>query len=350
MTINRSNFEAYLLDYLEGILDPLLTADLMAFLAENPEFEKYLPDYDGSLSLSDDLLYSRKDRLKKELSDLPEITPGNFDEFCIASCEGMLNVRDSDRLLAYISLHPEKQHDYELYQKLKLFPDHALQYGDKNRLKKRTGNVSLRYLYIAASIAASLILLFLLVFRKPAGPVLTETLPVRPAVQENPVQTPGATPAAPHVRSESAIKAEAEKKQQKYRILPETIHPPAVESNVYGRTEPALAIIKPVAGLQVAAAHQPPPLTAYLTAEKGILQNRKQEQVLTSDSFADSGLGRLLSRIDFWRTAESAIAGFNYLTESQLSVDRITDESGNITNLQIRNESYVISRKIKQPL
>ena len=72
MTINRNNFEAYLLDYLEGNLNPLLTADLMAFLAENPEFEKYIPDYDSSLSLSAMQPYPQKNQLKKELSDLRE--------------------------------------------------------------------------------------------------------------------------------------------------------------------------------------------------------------------------------------------------------------------------------------
>ncbi|HEX2394613.1 MAG TPA: hypothetical protein VHI78_04665, partial [Bacteroidales bacterium] len=44
MTINRNNFEEYLLDYLEGNLDPLLTAELMAFIAENPRYEKFVPE------------------------------------------------------------------------------------------------------------------------------------------------------------------------------------------------------------------------------------------------------------------------------------------------------------------
>jgi len=67
MTVNKNNFEEYMLDYLEGNLDPLLAADLMAFLAENPEYEKYLPEYDPNFSLAGSCEYPQKNLLKKNM-------------------------------------------------------------------------------------------------------------------------------------------------------------------------------------------------------------------------------------------------------------------------------------------
>jgi hypothetical protein len=66
---------------------------------------------------------------------------------------------------------------------------------------------------------------------------------------------------------------------------------------------------------------------------KGLL-----EDLFTSDSF----LGSLVSHIDFWKTAEKAISGLNYLTETQLSLDRTVDENGNLTSLVVNTESYTI--------
>src|SRR4030042_4457614 len=169
MTVNKSNIEAYLLDYIEGNLDPLLTADLMAFLSENPEYEKYLPDYDGSISLTDTREYTHKELLKKQFADVPGITPENFDEFCIASCEGLLNNRETSRLSEYITLHPENQHDLEIYRKMKLKTDAFIAFPEKDRLKKtHKGFLKFSKIYYAVgSIAASLALLALLLIRKP---------------------------------------------------------------------------------------------------------------------------------------------------------------------------------------
>ena len=195
MTINRNNFEAYLLDYLEGNLDPLLTADLMAFLAENPEFEKYIPDYDTRISLSDTQSIHQKSQLKKGFhgpsgSNCREISMS----FALPPAKDLLVENDVTRLSDYISLHPEKQRDLDLFRKAKLQPDMTVRYSGKNQLKKKQGSVNLRYLYYALGIAASVALLFLLVLRKPAGSVYTETIPVNSGKMENAVRQPDALP------------------------------------------------------------------------------------------------------------------------------------------------------------
>jgi hypothetical protein len=345
MTINRNNFEAYLLDYFEGNLDPLLTADLMAFLAENPEFEKYFPDYDSALTLSDTLSFAQKNQLKKEFSDLPEITQGNFDEFCIADCEGLLDERDLTRLRDYISRYPERQRDFDLYRKIKLQPDTSLQYSGRNLLKKNRRPANMRYLYFAMGIAASFALLFLLVFRKPAGSVYTETLPANSGQIENTVQQPDALPAASDTHQNTMTVPAGERRPKASTTLTQAMS--TGETHEPDNIIPALAALAPISGVQVLSSVQPPPVSGHLKPVIGINQNQKQTRTYASDSFADTRLGSLLSRLDFWKTAETAITGFNYLTESKLSVDRTTDENGKLTSLLIQGESYTITGKIK---
>jgi hypothetical protein len=345
MTINRNNFEAYLLDYVEGNLDPLLTADLMAFLAENPEFEKYLPDYDNALTISGTLTFNRKNQLKKELSDLPEITRGNFDEFCIADCEGLLGERDLTRLRDYISRYPERQRDLDLYRKIKLQPDTSVRYSGRNRLKKNRRPVNLRYVYFAMGIAASLALLILLVFRKPAGSVYTETLPVNSDPIENAVRPPDALPAVSDILQNTMPVPVIESRTKASTVLiPATL---PVETQMPYNTNHALTALVPISGEPMLSSIQPLPVSVHLKPIIGHKQNQKQILAYASDSFADTRLGSLLSRLDLWKTADIAITGFNYLTESKLTVGRTTDDNGKLTSLLIQGESYEITGKIK---
>ncbi|MBN1789970.1 MAG: hypothetical protein JW830_05700 [Bacteroidales bacterium] len=345
MTINRNNFEAYLLDYLEGNLDPLLTADLMAFLAENPEFEKSIPDYDTRISLSNTQSYNHKGMLIKDFTDLPEVTAGNFDEFCIAACEGLLVESDLTRLSDYIRLHPDKQRDLDLYRKITLQPDLTVRYPGKNELKKKQGSTNLRYLYYALGVAASVALLFMLVLRRPAGTVYTETAPVNSGKMKNAVQLPDVLP--PH---NETIQPESETSAGKFLQMPEISKNPDTAPVEETREFPAwqaLAKLEPVLDMKVFTSVQPPPVTDHLAKTAVTDKNLVQKRIYTGNTFADTRIGSLFNRIDFWKTAETAISGFNYLTESNISVDRITDDSGNLTSLLIQSDSYTITGKIK---
>jgi hypothetical protein len=42
MSINKQNYEAYFLDYIEGCLDDSATLEMMAFIRNNPELKEEL--------------------------------------------------------------------------------------------------------------------------------------------------------------------------------------------------------------------------------------------------------------------------------------------------------------------
>jgi hypothetical protein len=319
MTINSNNFEAYLLDYLEGNLDPLLTADLMAFLAENPDYERYIPEYDSNLSLSQSLVCPQKNSLKKEFADVPEITPDNFDEFCIASCEGMLDKGQVSRLSGYIALHPDKQRDLDLYRILKLKPDTDLQFPGKEKLKKyRFIPFNRNYVYYTLGIAASLTLILLLVTRKPAGPVYTESIPVRSG------QSVTITYPVPRMLELSQRQA-----------APVATEPHPVTRPVSTVTIPALTDLVPKSCMKILPAVNPPQISEHLAVAVPRIPLKEPLQELPSDESEKSRLGILLSRLDFWKAAEKAVTGFNYLTEARLSVEKTTTDDGKFAGLLI---------------
>lgn len=330
MTVNSNNIEAYLLDYLEGSLDPVFTAELMAFLAEHPEYEKYLPDYDGSFSLSDSRPYLHKELLKKDFSDLPEITSENFDEFCIARCEALLSEADLNRLSDYISRHPASKRDFELYQRVRLQPDGSLHFPYKQKLKKNLRPFAYRYLYLAAGIAASIAVMLLLVLRQAPAPALTENTPVK---NHQPIQD---------VKESTPLPVMAESRRNVVPVVA-TDNP---SNKVNERIEPP-ARIQPVMDMLITSTVK----EAEITGPSVSLKRELPENNSVPADFAGNNdrtpLGRLFSRIDIWKTAETAINGFNYLTESQLSVDKTTNESGKLTTLLIEGESYSTGIKFK---
>jgi hypothetical protein len=51
--------------------------------------------------------------------------------------------------------------------------------------------------------------------------------------------------------------------------------------------------------------------------------------------------------MNLWKAAEKAVSGFNYLTESRLSLVRTTDENGKFSSLTLRSEDYLSDDNVK---
>mgnify|MGYP006285166721 FL=1 len=113
-TINRHNYEAFFLDYLEGNLPASRTDELISFLRDNPDLQEELQNWEEVVLQPDEQLsMAEKDRLKKQ-----PILPGenHFDELCIARMEGDLSATETQAFENYLKANPERQHEFNLYQ------------------------------------------------------------------------------------------------------------------------------------------------------------------------------------------------------------------------------------------
>jgi len=353
MKISKENIEVYLLDYMEGNLDPLLTAELMAFLAENPEYEKWLPEYENSPEQASRLSLGGKTFLKKDFPDIPAVTAGNFEEFCIAESEGILNKDDIARLNGYVAHHPEGSQVRDLYGRLRLHPDHSLVYPGKRLLKKSTGRaMTFRYVSFVLGAAASIALLLMLVNRKPDTVTLTGTQPDVPRV-ENKTGQSSPVPALVQdqedlTRSTSKRVAARDNPAEIPDPEPETV-PDTIPQNSTGM--PLLATLEPIrATLQQPSRNEPVTVRIVLPPATGAIPEKVKvvRPAAKRESSVLAFMGSLAKRLNFWDAAETAISGFNYLTETQLSLSKTTDENGKLTGLALGTQQYIISgNKIK---
>jgi hypothetical protein len=346
MTIHKGNIEAYLLDYIEGNLDALLTAELMAFLSENPEYEKWIPEYDGHVCLEAGPVFEDKPILRKDYKDVPLINELNFDEFCIASTEGLLEKKDQARLDEYLEMHPERQRDLDVYAKLVLQPDYLVVYPNKKGLKKRLpAAVPLRFVYYAIGIAASVAVLLLLVSRKPADHLQSAKIPERPATRHEQETIPAPEPEQPVVSPETMAALPLNDRIIKHPDTPDgTIVPPDSKTGIQ-----PLASIEPLKFPGVASKTARPgihKLTRPTAAT--VLYPESSEIAYSSPQTPAKILGSIAKKLNLWKAAEKAVTGFNYLTESRLSLVKTTDENGKFSSLSLQSEDYTNSdNKVK---
>jgi hypothetical protein len=260
----------------------------------------------------------------------------------------MLSGTEHERFTDYLKEHPEKQADFTLYQKVKLQPDLSIHYSGKASLKKTASRVgNLRFLYYAAGIAASVAVLVLLFPRNPSTTVLTGSLPLKETPSVNiPTPAPSTLDAEndllemprdiPHRRiaDQSSLVAETFPKEQittREESLP--VLPIKPISGAY---------VAPSAGYATLALHEANHVKPYLEDEIIAKEGGMTEGI--ENSFMES----LIAKVDFWKTAETAIQGLNYMTEASISINKTMDDRGKLTSLKVNTESYSFSgNKIK---
>jgi hypothetical protein len=169
-TINEINYEAYYLDYLEGNLDEVLTAELLVFLAQHPELEVDLED--TSLLVED--IPPLKDQFKHDLKmvdfDHEAIHWNNADAFLIADLEGELSAEKQQELNVFVAKNPGLQSEQRYYKQTRLKADNQLVFENKSSLKKKAVVFSLtRFVAIAASFIGFIFVLSLF-FRSGDSP------------------------------------------------------------------------------------------------------------------------------------------------------------------------------------
>lgn len=133
--IDLTNYEAWLLDRLEGNLTPQQERELDAFLAAHPGLDPGpgelpgLHDHTARLSAAD------KQALKRTLP--PAGLPAEpIDDFLIARLEGDLTAEQQDALRLYLLHHPEHRHAEWLYALTKLLPE-ALRFAERHALVRQ---------------------------------------------------------------------------------------------------------------------------------------------------------------------------------------------------------------------
>ncbi len=155
--ITRDNYEAYLIDYMEGTLSGNLIVEIEDFLSRNPDIKNELEDIENVSIKPEKGKMPDKWNLKKA----PYFFEGNyFDHLCIAKLEGDISASELRELNQIIAETPALNGEYQLYEKTILQTDKTVSFGNKNVLKHYSIGTTSKLTYSAISIAASVILFF----------------------------------------------------------------------------------------------------------------------------------------------------------------------------------------------
>jgi hypothetical protein len=134
MKINRNNYEAFFVDYLDGKLDEKLVNDFIEFLQKNPDLKEELSLFDTVAVEAEDITFNKKELLLKEKYDVEQA----FNEAAIAQLEGEILASENAEFENYLSTHPERQKEAKLFGLTKLQPDVTVVFSKKNKIYKRS--------------------------------------------------------------------------------------------------------------------------------------------------------------------------------------------------------------------
>jgi hypothetical protein len=151
MKPDRSNYELWLIDWLDGNLDEVRTRQLMDFLDENPDLKEEADSLSMSSLEPDKNASFLKKGLKKTASDLPL---SQVEYLSIAYLENDLSRDRQKDLEENISKNPESRKLFEAIQKTRLKPqEHS--FVNKRILLKKTPAQKVFRLSVAALSAAA---------------------------------------------------------------------------------------------------------------------------------------------------------------------------------------------------
>ena len=156
MKIDRSNYEIWLIDWLDNNLSDQQVEQLKIFLGENTDLMEEFEEMNRCNLKPSNKSFIHKDLLKKSLADL---TDSQFEYLCVASLENDLSDSQHNELEEIIEKDHEKRKTHDLIQRTRLSPTN-ISYKHKDRLfKKTTAQKILRISVIGLSAAAVITLI-----------------------------------------------------------------------------------------------------------------------------------------------------------------------------------------------
>lgn len=206
--INISNYESYLLSYIDGELSGEEQAALELFLQKHPQFKQELELLEGVRLVPDEkVVFENKASLYKTTS----ADGVDYEELMLGYIDGELTPAEEQTLQVYLAQHPAAQKELALLQAVKLTPDTNLVFGDKASLYRSTEHrVAPMYRRIGWGAAAAAVVAGLIIWLLPAGNQQQQTPPALAQNTPHTVTAPKVNTApAPEAVTTTAIPAPA---------------------------------------------------------------------------------------------------------------------------------------------
>lgn len=158
MKITIHNYEAFLVDLIDGNLSEQLQSELKLFISRHPELGSWEEISSGYEFLEPEVVsFHAKDSLMKPgIFAVGPVNESNYDEYFISSIENQLTKNEESVLTDFLQKNPILKSEFEAYQQTRLIVDQTVIFPDKEQLKQKS--VFLPFVR-SMSYAASILLL-----------------------------------------------------------------------------------------------------------------------------------------------------------------------------------------------
>ena len=154
MQINKSNYEIFFIDYLDGKLSDIQVDEFLDFLKLHPELKEELKSLSDFKLPVDEISFSGKEKLMKA----EESASNSFDYRAAAFIEGDLSINDEKAFVEELDTDPSKEKEFDLMMSTKLQKE-TVAYPFKDELYQKS---KIRLLYWSSRVAAIIVLLILI--------------------------------------------------------------------------------------------------------------------------------------------------------------------------------------------
>ncbi|MFN7012700.1 MAG: hypothetical protein ACK4ON_00350 [Bacteroidia bacterium] len=158
-SINKYNCESWFLDYFEGNLSPEQSEQLFQFLDAHPEFQESFNEYENITLYPENLCFNVQ-TLFKDIPDEIANEISGTDYIAISYAESIFTAKEKNKIDKLIEENNVIKEAVDSYSGLKLKPDMAIVFDEKNELKKPVfiPFVSFRQAYKYLASAAAVVL------------------------------------------------------------------------------------------------------------------------------------------------------------------------------------------------
>ena len=360
MKPDRSNYEIWFTDWLDGNLSDQQAEELRAFLRENPDLGEELNSL-ATVSLKPpELVFKGKQKLLKPASRLSDT---QFGHLCIAKLENDLSPEQTAEIDELTATDVLRKREHDLIMGLKLTPP-AVTYRHKGRIRKLTPaarilRISLVTLSAAATIAIAISLMLKFNPNPPApdsqasAPAAADTITIETPLpflysRAEQITVPSATPVRVEPRqtvTEIPAEPAIPDPEPPVILLADTDFDRLRGPDMIALTLPQNIIETERPLLNSLIEYNPgyiPPLIEHRSNVELFMARLFHEKIM-NDKTAGT---KPVERFDI---ARAGILGLNKLFGLELALDRNTDEKGNTKSYYFASRLVKVNAPVRKP-
>jgi hypothetical protein len=359
MDINRSNYEIWLIDLLEGNLSEKEAEEVTRFLEQNPAIREEFDEMKSPLPELQHDTFKNKKNIRKSTSDIPG---SQFELLCVAHLENDIREESKSELYEILDSDPGKRKTFDLINKTKLKPV-AIVYKNKSLLFRRTPLQKVIRLAAIGLSSAAAILLLVIIFQSTNHSLNNNTtrsaqiFPAHPGPKEQYLEIP----AGSVIRVYNQDELQKEKSPlpvQSYTVeLSESAS--EVEDTDFGEESIKDSQVSPL-----------PPVAVNLKADLGLWKNNSaimplnNEVTLQPEVDEMSNVGRFVTKLfrekilrekvpaetplKGYEIAEAGVTGLNLLFGWEMALNEKNDENGELISVSFSSKILKFNAPVKK--